>query len=399
VSQERISACLIVQDERERLPGALASLDFCDEMIVVDGGSSDDTVELARAAGATVIENRWPGFAAQRNVAIDAAGGDWILEIDADERVSPRLRASIEALLGADASNLDMAVCALRNRFLGGPLGRSAKYPAYRSRLFRRGAYRHDESRMVHEGIEPHSRPFVLDGDLEHELAATPREALLDAWRYARLESSHLQRPTRPSAYLTGIALRPAAKLVYRTILEGGWRDGWRGMLKISLDAASDALVWILVLLRRAPASAAHTPAASEHFGRRPTGPVKIVALASGASATQTATRWLAEIRSRGLDVALIAAERDFAASSPAEPVQGGVPLHPIKRLAPLAAIHALDVEMQIRTIDAVVAVGKRARLVQRLVPGMLRPEIPLLGVELDPDTAVELANGAARRG
>jgi hypothetical protein len=120
--------------------------------------------------------------------------------------------------------------------------------------------------------------------------------------------------------------------------------------------------------------------------------------LASGASATQTATRWLAEIRSRGLDVALIAAERDLAASSPGEPVEGGVPLHPIERVALLAAMHALDVEMQIRTIDAVVAVGRRARLVQRLLPGTLRPEIPLLGVELDPDAAVELANKAARR-
>jgi hypothetical protein len=260
-------------------------------------------------------------------------------------------------------------------------------------RLFRRGAYRHDESRMVHEGIEPRVRPFLLEGDLEHELASTLREALLDAWRYARLESSHLQRPTRPGAYLTGIALRPAAKLIYRTILEGGWRDGWRGMLKISLDAASDALVWILVL-RRAPASAARTPAQSEHFGRRPAGPVKIVALAGGASATRTATRWLAEIRSRGLDVALIAPERDLAGSA----AEDGVPLHPIRRLAPLAAMHALDVEMQIRTIDAVIAVGGRARLVQRLVPGTLRPEIPSLGVALDAEQAVAIANTAARR-
>jgi hypothetical protein len=398
VSRERISACLIVQDEQERLPGTLASLDFCDETIVVDGGSGDDTVELARAAGATVIENRWPGFATQRNVAIDAAGGDWILEIDADERVSAQLRASIQALLASNRSDVEIAACALRNRFLGGPLGPSAKYPAYRMRLFRRGAYRHDESRMVHEGIEPRVRPFLLDGDLEHELASSLREALLDAWRYARLESSHLQRPTRPDAYLTGIALRPAAKLVYRAILEGGWRDGWRGMLKISLDAASDALVWILVLLRRAPASAARAPAQSEHFGRRPAGPVKIVALAGGAGATRKATRWLAEIRSRGLDVALIAPERDLAAGSPAEAAEGGVPLHPIRRLAPLAALHALDVEMQIRTIDAVVAVGRRARLVRRLVPGTLRPEIPSLGVTLDAEQAVEIANAAARR-
>jgi glycosyltransferase involved in cell wall biosynthesis len=169
----RISACLIVQDEHERLPAALASVAFCDEVIVVDGGSTDDTVALAREAGAQVIESPWRGFAIQRNVAIDAARGDWILEVDADERVSPALRSSIEALLDRPPQDVGIAVCALRNRFLGGLLGPSAKYPAYRSRLFRRGAYRHDESLAVHEGLELRELPAILEGDLEHELAAT----------------------------------------------------------------------------------------------------------------------------------------------------------------------------------------------------------------------------------
>jgi len=66
---------LIVQNEQRRLPAALASVAFCDEIVIVDGGSTDRTIELARVAGAKVIENRWPGFAAQRNVALDAAGG------------------------------------------------------------------------------------------------------------------------------------------------------------------------------------------------------------------------------------------------------------------------------------------------------------------------------------
>jgi glycosyltransferase involved in cell wall biosynthesis len=127
---ERISACLIVQDEQERIAAALESVAFCDETFVVDGGSSDATVEIARAAGARVIENPWPGFAAQRNVALDAARSEWVLEIDADERVSPELWASIQSLLSQPPAGAAMAVCALRNRFLGGLLGPSAKYPA-----------------------------------------------------------------------------------------------------------------------------------------------------------------------------------------------------------------------------------------------------------------------------
>jgi hypothetical protein len=293
-----------------------------------------------------------------------------------------------------------MAVCPLRHRFLGRALGPSAKYPTFRARVFRRGAYRHDESRMVHEGVEPHERPIVLEGDLEHELASTLHEAFLDAWRYARLESSHLAKPQRPGAYLTGIALRPTAKLVYRTVVEGGWRDGWQGLLKIALDAVSDALVWVLVLLRSRSTSAATTASQPEHFGRRPSGPVKVVAIANGDDAIRVATRWLAGLQMHGFDVALIARE---AGGRDRETVASGragenLPLHPLKRLSPLAVIRALEIEMQLRTIDAVVPIGTRARLLQHLVPRTLWPEIPRLNADLDPELAVELANASVTR-
>ncbi len=390
---ERISACLIVQNEQERIAAALASVAFCDETIVIDGGSSDRTVEIARAAGAGVIENPWPGFARQRNLALDHAGGDWILEIDADERVSEELRASIEELLAAEALGVEMAVCALRNYFLGRPLGPSAKYPAYRARMFRRGAYRHDESRMVHEGIEAHRRPLVLAGDLEHELAATLGEALLDARRYAQLESGHLARP-RGRAYLSGMLLRPSAKLLYRTFLEGGWRDGWQGMLKITLDVASDVLVWTLVLIRGQSAPAADPSAGSEHFGPRRVGPVKLVAIAGGEAAAIAATQWLSQLQALGLDVALVTAAPE-ARQAGAPPGVETVPVQPVGRMRPTSLMRALDVERQLRTTDAVIAVGRQARLLLRLLPKTLRPQIAGLRFGIDPALAVERAQEA----
>ncbi|HSZ69071.1 MAG TPA: glycosyltransferase family 2 protein [Solirubrobacteraceae bacterium] len=399
----RISACLIVQDEHERLPAALASVAFCDETIVVDGGSTDDTVALARAAGARVIESAWRGFAIQRNVAIDAARGDWILEVDADERVSPALRASIEALLAQPPEGVDIAVCALRNRFLGGPLGPSAKYPAYRSRLFRRGSYRHDESLTVHEGLELRELPAILDGDLEHELAATPREALRDMWSYARLESRQLARPRGARgarAYLKGIVVRPTAKFAYRTILDGGWRDGWRGLLKISLDVSSDALVWLLVLLRRGGAArdaraggraaegraAEGRAAAAEHFGRRRAGPARIIAVAGPGRAAAHAALWLDELRARGIDVVLIGEP---------ERSSGEVPQRAVRRIGPLLVLRALEHERQIRLADAVVPFGRRADLVLRLLPRTLRPEIAGLSGTLAPEQAFALIEAA----
>jgi hypothetical protein len=410
--RERIAACLIVQNEQEHLPRALASVAFCDEVIVVDGGSSDRTVELARAAGAKVIENPWPGYAAQRNVALDAANCDWILEVDADEQISAELRASIEALLRARRADVGMAVFALRHRFLGGWLGPSAKYPAYRSRLVRRSVYRHDESRAVHEGIEPRELPLVLAGDLEHELATTLREALLDTWRYAQLESSHVARPTTARAYLTGIVLRPAMKLVYRTIVDGGWRDGWRGLLKIALDVGSDVLVWSLVMLapQRTHGSQAEKNERA-HFGRRRAGPMRIVALAGRGRSTQAATRWLATLHAQGADVTLIyengaratanvhlAGEADGGTNDNGIPLNdNGIPLRAVKRLGPLATPRAVDIEMQLRVIDALVPFGARARLAWRLLPGNLRASLSGVTAETHPEQAFAHAQDVLR--
>lgn len=379
--RERLTACLIVQNEQERLPAALESLSFCEEIVVVDGGSSDDTVQIARAAGARVIESPWPGYAIQRNVALDAAHNDWVLEVDADERISPPLRQSIETMLTDPPAEAAMAVFALRNRFLGGSLGPSAKYPSYRSRLFRRSVYRHDESRAVHEGIELRERPVILQGDLEHELAATPREALADMWHYARLESAHVARPSSSLAYAKGIVLRPLAKTAYRLLIDGGWRDGWRGLAKISLDALSDALVWTLVLLgagHRAQAAEPAAATAEEHFGRRRVGPLKVVALTSGERSARQAAGWLGELRDRGADVALIS-EQELADCA--------IPHLKVGRLGPLRAIHALETEMHVRPIDAVVAVGRRASLVLRMVPAALRPQIEGLALDREPQS------------
>lgn len=386
----RLTACLIVQNEQEHLGDALASLHFCGEIVVVDGGSTDRTIEIARAAGAVVIENPWPGFAAQRNFALDHASGDWVLEIDADERVSPRLRASIERLLETSAPGADIAVCALRNRFLDGLLGPSAKYPAYRSRLFRRGAYRHDESRRVHEGIEPRERPIVLDGDLEHQLAATLREALCDMWHYARLESTHLCGSHSPASYLKGVVLRPAAKLTYRAIVEHGLRDGWRGALKIALDAASDGLVWLLVLFglsgAQSQTAALDSGREQRHFGRRPAGPPKVIALAAGEQANQAATAWLSSLRAHAIDVALI---------SDVDGYEMDIPTRSVGKLRPFATMRALDVEMQLRAAHAVVPVGRQAKLVSRLLPRTLRPAIRGLDAHVDPARAARLARAA----
>ena len=366
---------MIASDEERRLPACLGSLDFCDEIVVVDGGSRDRTAEIARAAGALVVENPWPGFAAQRNVALDHAHGDWILEIDADERVSPDLGAEIRRMLAdPPGAEIRMAAIPMRDVFLRRPLGPSARYPRYRHRLFRREAFRHDESRTVHEGLWPDGPVLPLEGELEHLLATTWREALADAIAYARLESRQQGRPG-PLGVLKGAVLRPTAKLAYRALLYGGWRDGARGLGKIWLECAADSLATLYGLRG---GSGEHS---GGHGAEPPrVGPVRLVGIGIGASAGARLGPWLSEAAEAGADVALICGR-----STP----DSAVRVRQVSGIGPGALARALDAEDQLRPIDAVVPAGARERRLLDISPGALKGAVQPLSPAQAPDAAV----------
>lgn len=362
----RLSACVIATDEEQRLPACLQSLGFCDEVVVVDGGSSDATVELARAAGARVVENPWPGFAAQRNVALDAAAGEWVLEIDADERVSPGLADEIAALVASPPAGVTMAALPMRDLFLGRALGPSARYPRYRHRLFRRGHFRHDESRSVHEGLWPDGPTAALAGDLEHRLASSWAEALRDARAYAQLESAQRGRPSGRDA-VVGLLVRPPAKLAYRLFLYGGWRDGWQGLAKVSLECSADALATAYRLRS--------TSQGGGGFGQEPPrlGPVRIAAVAFGAARTQRARAWLEDAQRAGADPILLTDR----------PAAGAVRERRL-RARPGALVRGLDAEDQVRPLDALLLAGRRERLLAKFAPTALRGAVPPLALQGD---------------
>jgi hypothetical protein len=360
--RETLSACIIARDEESRLPDCLASVAFCDEIVVVDGGSHDATVALARAAGAKVVEQAWPGFAAQRNVALDHATGDWVLEIDADERASPELRDEIQRFLAAPPGGVDIGGLPIRQQFLGAALGPAAKYPDYRHRLFRRGVYRHDERRTVHEGLWPRGPVQPFSGDLEHVLAGSIGEAVRDAWAYARAESAQLQPPAGARAYAEGMLVRPPAKLAYRLIIGGGWRDGWRGVLRVAQEALSDALVWGRALGRRVGTAPAPTPVG--HFsGIERAGPPRLVGVAAGVAAAERLCAWLRSAAGEGADVVLV---------TDRPPAAAGLRVHPLPRVGPLLLARALEAEHQLRPIDALVAANAVERRRMALVPDAL---------------------------
>ncbi|PTL58463.1 glycosyltransferase family 2 protein [Paraconexibacter algicola] len=379
MSRRRLSACLITQDEEERLPAALASLAFCDEIVVVDSGSTDRTVELARAAGATVVHNPWPGFARQRNVALRHATGDWVVEIDADERVTPELAAELRAFLDHPTLPDRFPLLSLprRNRFLGGWLRDSMKYPSYCRRMFALGVYEHDETRTVHEEVVPTTPAWAARGDITHELAGTWREALRDTWAYAKLDAAQFRPQLSVTALVRGVVLRPLVKAAYRLTLDGGWRDGWRGAARIALDTGTDAAVWLLAAraARRTGPDGAADATAGHYSERFPAvSAVRVVGVATSAGGAQRVTAWLAQAAAAGADATLLVppsvAPVDLDAAAPPW-VRDAVRVQALAGRGPVAIGRALDREEQVRPVELVVAAddARRAtRLALRLV-------------------------------
>ena len=147
----RLSAIVITKNEARNIEACLDSLAFCDQCIVVDGGSEDGTANLARAKGASVtIAQEWRGFGPQKNLALSLATGEWVLSVDADERVSPELAAEIRRAVTeglADAYEMPRL-----STFCGRPMRHSGWYPDYVLRLFRRGRARFSDD-LVHERV------------------------------------------------------------------------------------------------------------------------------------------------------------------------------------------------------------------------------------------------------
>ncbi len=247
----RLSAIIITKDEQARIEACLDSLAFCDEVLVVDSGSSDRTVDLAVAAGVRVVHQDWLGFGPQKAFAVNAAEHDWVLCVDADERISAPLRAEIEALrVGGFAGHAgwSMPRC---SQYLGRWIRRGSWYPDAQMRLFdrRRGNW---NDAPVHEKVELEGSVGALSGDLLH----LPYERLEDHLRtidhYTTLMADNMHARGK-RAGVRHLVFNPLVRFLKFYVLRLGFLAGWRGFLLACLAAHYVRLKYAkLVLLGRA---------------------------------------------------------------------------------------------------------------------------------------------------
>lgn len=227
-----LSLCVITRDASAQLDACLASATFADEIVVVDSGSVDDTVEIARRRGARVIAHPWSGYGAQKNFAVAQATHDWVLCLDADERVSPELGGSIREALRAGATARAYTM-ARRNRFLGRWLRHGEGYPDWNLRLFdrRHARWTHDP---VHEHVVADGPVAALDGDLLHE-SAESLEAYLDKQnRYTTLQAEAMHARGEKAGAARMIA-SPLARFARFYVLRLGFLDGVAGFVHIAI--------------------------------------------------------------------------------------------------------------------------------------------------------------------
>jgi glycosyltransferase involved in cell wall biosynthesis len=231
----RVSGCIITFNEEDRIADCLRSLDWCDEVLVVDSHSTDRTREIAAEHGARVIERDWPGHVAQKEFAVRAATYDWVMCIDADERVSDGLRAEILALRDkgfVGAAGWEMP---RMSSYLGRWIRHGTWYPDLSLRLF-------DRTRGRWGGHDPHDR-VELDaspGRLEHDLLHYPYRTFADHLRtidnYTTIMARGLYDRGR-RARIADVIFRPGIRFLRFYVLKAGFLEGWRGLLLAYLAA------------------------------------------------------------------------------------------------------------------------------------------------------------------
>jgi glycosyltransferase involved in cell wall biosynthesis len=236
----RISACVIAKDEADRIGPCLDSLAFCDEVLVLDSGSRDGTPDLCRGRGARVVETDWPGWVAQKNRAASLASHDWVLSLDADERLDEDLRRRLEEVRSGREPGADGPVAyEMRRRlfYMGRWLKHGGLYPEWRARLF-------DRRRARWGGGDPHDRietdgpvERIRDGHIDHHSYRSLSDHLAKLDRFSTAAAEEMARRGKRCS-LFSLLWRPRLHFLKSYLLRLGFLDGRPGLVFAQLSSA-----------------------------------------------------------------------------------------------------------------------------------------------------------------
>ncbi len=235
MARVKISACVISMNEEDNIRTCLASLEFCDEIILVDSHSTDQTREIAESMGAKVFERDWPGFGKQKEFAVEQAAHDWVLCLDADEWLSEDLTREILALCESGLTERNGWRMPRLSNYFGTWVRRGGWYPDFQLRLYDK---RHGQwgGRPPHENVQFTGTIGKLKSPLLHRPYRSVEDHLqkIDAYTSTMAREMHAQGKR---AATHDMVVRPAFRFFRFYVLKLGFVHGWVGLFLSYLDA------------------------------------------------------------------------------------------------------------------------------------------------------------------
>ncbi|HVO46050.1 MAG TPA: glycosyltransferase family 2 protein [Steroidobacteraceae bacterium] len=231
----KLTACIITYNEADRIEACLRSVGFCDERLVIDSHSTDATRQLAAALGARVMERDWPGYRSQKQFAVDSASHDWVLCLDADERLSDELAREIQACRASGFAGYSGWSVPRITDYFGRFLRHGNAYPDRLIRLFdrRQGGWIGEE---IHENTRVRGRVGRLRGHLEHYSFRSLTDHFNRMQRYADL-MAHALYARGKRCGLAKVLVNPLWRFLRGYIIRLGCLDGWRGLVFALVEA------------------------------------------------------------------------------------------------------------------------------------------------------------------
>lgn len=225
---EKITVAIITKNEERNIRDCLESVKWADEIVVVDNGSTDHTLSICKEYGARVFQEEWKGYSGQKNSAIEKAGNEWVLNLDADERVSPELRQEMQKSLEGN-QGVNGYWIPRKNFFLGQWIRYCGWYPDLNLRLFRKSRGRFGE-RVVHERLELEGKALTLTHPLIHETYRSLSDFFQRMDRYSTLAAQEMHREGRKFR-LIDVVFRPPFTFLQMYFLRVGFLEGYLGFV------------------------------------------------------------------------------------------------------------------------------------------------------------------------
>ena len=238
----KVSAVIICTNEEDNIEECIKSISWADEIVILDGGSKDKTIEIAKKYTDKIFVNEWKGFAVQRNYSLSKVNYDWVFSLDADERCPMELESEIKEILIKDTISYKGFKIPRKSFFLNKWIKHCGWYPDYQFRLFRK-EYTKVTNRLVHEGFKVEGDIGILKNDILHYTVKTISDFAARINKYSTLSAK--EKVNKKSVTYLDLIIRPPLSFTREYIIKKGFLDGIHGIMVALFNSITNMLTYM----------------------------------------------------------------------------------------------------------------------------------------------------------